>query len=268
MSPTGRLTGRLVGLEQREKPRERAHAKYFQAKADCVGVTKHELMHAIPDLVRFAYVHDHDGYAEGLAADTAYFGSVYLGGCESVVRRLLWNEPESTGAVTVWREPSAGRLFEVQHHTEASWQAMQATDPLYVELRDPSTTPAGRLNLHLRLREIAAAVPTPPGVPLRQPEVEALPEAPTTEQTAHYKLLLLGRDPTAPVGLLRRRVWLGGMADETLRDDLSWAYSPTLTGYSRGDAYLLPRRLDAIESRILLDLFTAYRKAARTEPGQ
>ncbi len=54
-------------------------------------------------------------------------------------------------------------IFEVQFHTQASFEAKQLTHPAYEKLRSPGTPKAEQEDAARFQREISAKVPIPPG---------------------------------------------------------------------------------------------------------
>jgi hypothetical protein len=56
------------------------------------------------------------------------------------------------------------------------------------------------------------------------------------DQTKYYALLLAGETPAGPSGLARRIVRdNGGLRDEAVTRDLSWARTPLIAAAERGD---------------------------------
>jgi hypothetical protein len=57
-----------------------------------------------------------------------------------VDRRNSWANEEYKGINSRWRVPNTGQLFEVQFHTQVSFEAKEETHWAYEKLRDPATT--------------------------------------------------------------------------------------------------------------------------------
>ena len=83
-------------------------------------------------------------------------------GFELVDRTNSWTAEEYKGINSRWRVSENGQLFEVQFHTEASFEAKQLTHSAYERIRDP-TTPHGEMRgLRDLQREVCATIPIPP----------------------------------------------------------------------------------------------------------
>lgn len=114
----------------------------------------------IHDGIRYTFVYDDEHYTSGTQrTETALEQSGY----DLITRRPSWHGPDYKGSNTKWHDPDSGLLFEVQFHTDASWEAKQATHPSYERLADPTTPPDERDRLESYQREITARVPVPPG---------------------------------------------------------------------------------------------------------
>ena len=79
-------------------------------------------------------------------------------------RQGTWENEQYKGINSRWREPESGLLFEVQFHTQASFEAKQETHWAYERIRRHRTPAAeDESNLRAYQREVSAKVPTPPG---------------------------------------------------------------------------------------------------------
>jgi hypothetical protein len=73
-----------------------------------------------------------------------------------------WGSEGYKGINSFWQD-SSGRIFEVQFHTEASFDAKTVTHDLYNEQRLPGVSPERFLELDQRQNSIFATVPIPDG---------------------------------------------------------------------------------------------------------
>ena len=119
-----------------------------------------ELAHEIHDAIRYTFVFPVEGYTDGMWDSHR---KVESAGYELEVRRNSWTSEEYKGVTTRWLDPVSRQLFEIQFHTQESWEAKQRTHQTYERIKDPRT-PADELR---RLREyqkqISQAVELPPG---------------------------------------------------------------------------------------------------------
>ena len=81
-------------------------------------------------------------------------------GFELVRLRNFWPCDQYKGISSLWRDPAAGQLFEVQFHTEVSYYAMVFTaEHTYARLRSARTGAPEELALEAFQREVYAHVP-------------------------------------------------------------------------------------------------------------
>ncbi len=124
------------------------------------GADPRELAAGIADGIRYTIILDFDQYTEGLAA-----GQVLLAGagCERIETKPSWDSDQYKGVNSQWREPSAGVLFEVQFHTEESWDAKQKTHDAYERIQAPGTSVEEVERLRDYQRWVSAQVRVPQG---------------------------------------------------------------------------------------------------------
>lgn len=148
----------LVGLEFRLKGSERLSEKvaFDMAKK---GITAEQAFAGVKDAIRYTFEYPEDGYASGVYADCDRIASE---GFELVERRNSWTKEEYKGINSRWRAPESLQLFEVQFHTQASFEAKQTTHGAYERLRS-GVPPEEQKRLDQFQRDVAARVPIPPG---------------------------------------------------------------------------------------------------------
>src|SRR2546430_294805 len=111
-SPNRRTrTARMRAMEQR------------LARIHDPGTAAAELaVRLIPDAIRYAFGYHEADYARHLHQDVAL---TQQQGFELVRLRNFWPGDQYKGISSLWRDPAADQLFEVQFHTEVSyhWRA-------------------------------------------------------------------------------------------------------------------------------------------------
>lgn len=151
---------RLVGLDHRLKGEDRLTEKVVNAMSEQPDLSYQDAFATVKDAIRFTLTYPRDHYADGLRADHERLKSE---GFELVDRRNTWDSEQYKGVNTRWRVPESGQIFEVQFHTEASFEAKQETHWAYEKLRAPGTTKAEQDELTQYQRRVASHVPVPPG---------------------------------------------------------------------------------------------------------
>ena len=149
----------LAGLENRLKGEDRLGEKVSQAMTER-GRTFTEALTSVKDAIRYTLCYPHDQYTEGVYADCDRLAG---SGFERVERRNSWTHEEYKGINSRWRVPDSGQLFEVQFHTQASYEAKQETHWAYEKLRDPATSKAEQEALSAYQCKVTARIPIPPG---------------------------------------------------------------------------------------------------------
>jgi hypothetical protein len=151
---------RLIGLEFRLKGTERLTEKVANAVSEQPDLSYDKAFALVKDAIRYTFEYQEDRYAAGVKADTRRLEDA---GFERVDCRNTWANPEYKGVNSRWRAPENGQTFEVQFHTQPSFEAKQVTHAAYERLRDPATTKAEQQRLAEYQREVTARVPVPPG---------------------------------------------------------------------------------------------------------
>src|SRR5215831_2590944 len=112
----------------------------------------------IHDGIRYTFIFDLDDYVSSVKSTTE---KLEESGFELGVRKNNWGHDEYKGVNTRWQDYISGRRFEVQFHTEASWQAKQATHDAYAKIHDLNTPTAERERLRTYQREVSAEIVPP-----------------------------------------------------------------------------------------------------------
>jgi hypothetical protein len=150
----------LVGLDFRLKGRERLAEKVeYHIRAN-PEISTDQAFGKVKDAIRYTFQYTEDHYTDGVLVDCERMKAA---GFEFVDRRNSWDNEAYKGINSRWRVPESGQLFEVQFHTEASFQAKQETHGAYEKLRSPDTGKAERDALEDYQREVSARIPLPRG---------------------------------------------------------------------------------------------------------
>ena len=113
----------LVGLEFRLKGRERLSEKVAEAVEER-GHSVAEAFGLVKDAIRYTFCYPEERYAEGVLSDCERLDRE---GFARFDRKNSWDQDEYKGINSRWRVPDGEQLFEVQFHTQASFEAKQET---------------------------------------------------------------------------------------------------------------------------------------------
>jgi hypothetical protein len=152
----------LVGLDHRLKGEARLTEKVRNWMDAEPTLTAEKAFSLLKDSIRYTFAYREDRYADGVEADC---GRLEAEGFELVERRNSWSNDQYKGINSRWRVPESGQVFEVQFHTEASFEAKQETHWAYEKLRSSSTTEAEQDELVEYQRRVTGRVEVPPGAP-------------------------------------------------------------------------------------------------------
>jgi hypothetical protein len=152
-------TRHLVGLEFRLKERERLEEKVaFDMKKK--GISAAEAFDNVKDAIRYTFQYSEEDYSRGVRSDCVRLAEEF----ELVECRNSWTKEEYKGINSRWRVPGCGQLFEVQFHTDASFEAKQETHWAYEKLRAGVPAEEQR-ELEQYQRGVTARVCVPLGAP-------------------------------------------------------------------------------------------------------
>jgi hypothetical protein len=151
----------LVGLEYALKGTERIKEKVARTLEEQPELMPWQALAAIPDAVRFTFCYAEDQYTTGVYAD---LDRLTARGFElAKPLKNSWDSDQYKGINTQWREPTTGQLFEVQFHTQASFEAKQLSHVAYERIRNPQTSDAELDELEDFQRHVCGQIPIPPG---------------------------------------------------------------------------------------------------------
>jgi hypothetical protein len=148
---------RLVGFDHRLKGLDRIKDK---VAADVLfkSRTAEQALASVKDPVRYTFEYGEAGYTDAVHADISRLKER---GFEPVELRNSWTDCHYRGINSRWREPLTGQLFEVQFHTQTSYEAKQLTHAAYERLRNPKTLDAERDELETLQEGICKQVTIP-----------------------------------------------------------------------------------------------------------
>jgi hypothetical protein len=128
--------GGLVGKEYRLKERDRLKDKVAAELATNFDADVYEVVASVHDGVRYTLQYDEAEYTSGVLADIACMKDQ---GFKLTRLKNLWADAEYKGINSQWRDSETGQAFEMQFHTQASFEAKQITHKAYERLRNPQT---------------------------------------------------------------------------------------------------------------------------------
>jgi hypothetical protein len=113
-------TRRLVGFENRLKGKDRLAEKVMNAVDEQPELSYDNAFAVVKDAIRYTYEYPDERYAAGVSADIDRLAEE---GFERVDLRNTWESEVYKGINSRWRVTENRQVFEVQFHTEASYEA-------------------------------------------------------------------------------------------------------------------------------------------------
>jgi hypothetical protein len=157
----------LVGFEYRLKSRDRIEEKVTEA-IEQYGRSPKEAISDVPDAVRYTFQYHQARYAQGVRDDIARLKEQ---GFEMIKLKNSGSDEQYKGINSQWTDPASGHRFEMQFHTQISFEAKQITHAAYERLRSHQASELEEMVLEAFQRKVTAEVPIPPGA-------TAIPEYP------------------------------------------------------------------------------------------
>jgi hypothetical protein len=151
-------TRHLAGLDRRLKGRDRIEEKVIH-DTQKRGTTTDEAFASVKDAIRYTFSYPDDRYAQGVVVDC---GRLKEAGFELEDFRNSWTQEEYKGINSRWRVSENGQLFEVQFHTQASFEAKEETHAAYERLRTLPPDHKEVRDLRAYQRDVTAKIPIPP----------------------------------------------------------------------------------------------------------
>jgi len=151
----------LVGLEHRRKGQDRIIDKVATALEEQSDLTPEEALVSVKDAIRYTFQYAEERYSVGVHADIDRLKGE---GYELVDIRNSWASEEYKGVNSRWRVPVNGQLFEVQFHTDISFEAKQLTHEAYERVRRASATSSEQEELAHFQQRVNSYIAYPPRV--------------------------------------------------------------------------------------------------------
>jgi hypothetical protein len=148
----------LVGLEYSLKGKDRLTEKVTKAMAEQPELKSDDAFALVKDAIRYTFQYPEESYTAGVKADITRLEAA---GFERVDCRNTWTNEEYKGINSRWLVPDSGQRFEVQFHTQASFEAKQETHAAYEKLRSPATPKDEQDKLVAFQRDVTARVRIP-----------------------------------------------------------------------------------------------------------
>jgi hypothetical protein len=114
------------------------------------------------DSVRYTFKFPSEGTAYADGVNTA-IGRFQDAGFENVRFKNTWGGDDYTGINSFWRDPRTGHVFEMQFHTQESFDAKMVNHEKYEQTRIQGLPEAEALKLKAEMKATFRAVPRPTG---------------------------------------------------------------------------------------------------------
>lgn len=158
-------TRHLTGFDRRFKGEDRLKEKVADLLEPPSELSAAEALGAVSDAVRFTYTYAETRYTTGVIDDVE---RLKARGFELEKLKNTWTSDQYKGINSQWLEPSAGVRFEVQFHTQASFEAKELSHKAYERIRtivDPSPeTDREAAELEGFQSSVNVMIPIPPDV--------------------------------------------------------------------------------------------------------
>jgi hypothetical protein len=142
------------------KSLDRFQEKLANMIADEPDKSAEELAAEIHDGIRYTFIFDRETYMKDYEVAS---NELEDAGFTLPVRANHWGDDEYKGVNTRWIDPESGLLFEIQFHTQKSWDTKQLSHDAYQKINDIRTPTGERERLRDYQRELSAEVQPPPG---------------------------------------------------------------------------------------------------------
>ena len=152
---------RLVGFEHRLKGQDRIKDKVAETLKEQFPLSVEEAVADVSDTIRFTFCYDDRHYALGVRHDITRLKEH---GFKLDKLKNCWADAQYKGVNSQWIVPGTGQRFEVQFHTQTSFEAKQLTHCAYERLRARSADAQEEDELAGLQGELSGAIPMPPGV--------------------------------------------------------------------------------------------------------
>jgi hypothetical protein len=152
---------RLVGFDHRLKGLDRIKDKVSETLKEQFPITAEEAVTDVSDTIRFTFCYNNGDYASGVRDDIARLKDH---GFELDKLKNCWADAQYKGVNSQWIVPGTSQRFEVQFHTQMSFEAKQLTHAAYERLRSRCADAREEDELAGLQRDVSGAIPVPPDV--------------------------------------------------------------------------------------------------------
>jgi hypothetical protein len=149
----------LVGWEYRLKGPDRFKDKVAETMAEQTGLMASEALADVSDSIRFTFQYSDAGYCDGVRRDVT---RIKEHGFELVRLKNYWSDSQYKGINSQWIDPDSSQRFEVQFHTDVSFEAKQLTHSTYERLRSGVASEIEEGELEESQQELTGSIPVPP----------------------------------------------------------------------------------------------------------
>lgn len=150
----------LVGFDNRLKGEDRIIEKVVGLMEAEAELSPGEALANVKDAIRYTFQYSEERYTEGVGADMERLKAA---GFELVKLRNSWESGDYKGINSWWQSSEKKQLFEVQFHTQISFEAKQLTHEAYERLRCGAASEKERDALDAFQQRVTAYVPVPRG---------------------------------------------------------------------------------------------------------
>lgn len=151
--------GHLLGLDYRFKS-EKSLTRKIADKSITKGIEPDDVK--ITDSLRYTFAFDHDTMAE---STQAAMDSLVAKGYTLIESENFWSPGDAYNGINTLFQHQDGTIFEVQFHTDKSFQVKDKDiHKFYEEFRLPATNGKRRKELFDIMTKISDSQPTPPGI--------------------------------------------------------------------------------------------------------
>ncbi len=130
------------------------------------GADPKELAHEIHDGIRYTLIFEFEHYTESVEHGQTKLADA---GYVRIETKPSWHADEYKGVNSRWCDPASRLMFEVQFHTQESWDAKQKTHDAYEKIGTLNIPIEEAEQLRTYQRQVSAAVRIPPGALEIQP---------------------------------------------------------------------------------------------------
>jgi len=150
----------LEGLDNYLKGHDRLKEKVADELRPPSKLTTAQALSAVPDAVRFTLCYGESSYADGVRTDVERLKAQ---GFELQRLKNTWTKDQYKGINTQWSERESGVRFEVQFHTQVSFEAKELSHKAYERLRGSTAQDDEREELEAFQSAVSARIQIPQG---------------------------------------------------------------------------------------------------------